>query len=363
MPPPETTGIPDPELAAVVASLPPEWRKPAPAYTGVIHPSSFNSNPTCPRRYMYTERLRWGFEKRSEPLVIGSLAHRLLAGVYSGLSLPESVEAVAGGVAAALDALEDPKAKTAGMKAWNVSRVMVEHYLKHFTVPSGKVLAVEQTIQSTSHEHSEDPATTIVGTLDAVTQDAAGDTWLEDHKTTSMLPSVRAAGLSFDSQSRLYRFLRDSSHHDLTPCVGVIHNILMTPGIRLTKNETYDDYFKRVGEWYETEMAAEPGAVPFMRSYVRWREPALRDNMELKEQLDSASDWCHRALYLDHFPRDCHACRQYRSVCPHMCLCDADLATWPDTLVAKFQHLEPPLDAALKGHASLSDDVELATGA
>ena len=74
----------------------------------------------------------------------------------------------------------------------------------------------------------------------------------------------------------------------------------------------------------------------------------------------SAAHWCHlKPLSLDLFPRDRHACRQYKKTCPYMALCSAPVSSWVTILTESglFVKGEPPLQAALKGHSSLTEGV------
>lgn len=347
-----------PELKEVFDALPVEFRTPSTSYTGVVRPSDTQGAPACPRRYLYAQRLRWAIPFRSSPMAIGSLTHRFFAGLYSGSPLEAVTSALAGEVAKVIESCTDDKLRRSIQKDWSTTRVMVEAWVKAYGQPCDqldavKPLAIEQTIQKWLPE----PKVTLVGTLDLAV-DTPDGVFLVDHKTTSMLPDVFAAGLTFDVQSRLYRELWDSAHPDKR-AVGMIHNILMRPGIIQKKNQTFEDYIAEVDNWYAVKMAEAPGSAPLMRSVVRFNEPSLDDNAELSALMADAAKWCNREPSLDTFYRNRKACVTFRSVCPYLDLCRSSCKAWPSILTTpgRFVRAEPPLDCALKGHGSVVDGV------
>lgn len=368
----------DPELRAVLADLPADWKKPYATYQGVLRASSVSGAPGCPRAYLFANRLRWGFkeDRASDALVIGSLVHRLLAGLYSGLTPAGTLDAMLDAVTPIIEAQTDSKKQSAMVKSWNVARVLVDHWLTCFGAPAEwgiEVLAVEQTISATLKQlYTSAPM--LCGTLDvAFCDNKTGEVWIEDHKTCSEAPALRAQGLTFDTQARCYRYLWNNAH-PRTPAVGFVHNILMKPSIRLKKNQTYEEYYKEVDEWFATTLAGEPGKVPLLRSRVRFHELPLLTNPESGRLVQDAALWANYEPSLATFYRNRKRCVQYQKVCPYMDLCESDCKMWPSILCAgvqetadsaiktsqigKYRRLEPPMEAAMKGHGDLTADIQ-----
>lgn len=351
----------DEQLAAVLAALPDDWKQPHSHYRGIIRPSGLQGCPNCPRRYLFSNRLRWGLRKSesSSALVIGTIVHRFMAGLYAGMSAAQVTDTLAAAVTPLIDEETDSKRRQNMLKEWNVARVMVDHWLLAYGHPNDheiEVLAVEQTLCAPLTflgKHT----TSLIGTLDVALQNKSVEVWIMDHKTTGLRPSLFASGLAYDNQSRAYRELWNAAHPD-TPAVGIIHNILMKPTIRLKKNQTYEEYYEEVGEWYESQAICDPGTAPFMKSYVRFLEPPLAECPEARNIVEAEARWCCIEPNLADFYRNRRSCYDYNRPCPYLDLCNTNPRAWATTLTdaqeRKFQRLEPPLESAMKGHDTLA---------
>lgn len=346
-----------------LSSLPDPWPT---SNIDIIRPSGFRPAPLCPRRYLYANRLRW-FPKAqaaAPALTIGHLLHRLMAGLYAGKSPRQNVVDLTDKLVPVFDAEKDETRRRKMTQAWNIARVTVDHWLAGFGhplesegSPKAETLAVELTIQQVLP--SVYPPMTLIGTIDAAIRAMdTGEVWIVDHKSCSERPSLRAAGLSYDGQTRCYRQLWDSyaATKGLPPAVGMIHNIMQKPTIRLKKNQSYEDYWLEVGKWYEAGMADKDGEAPMIQSWVRFNEPPLTENPETLAEIAYAAEWAHKVPSLHNFPR----CRQqcvdpFKRPCPYLPLCQKNPVLWADILATGFEKGPDPVTAALS--LNESDDI------
>jgi hypothetical protein len=247
---------------------------------------------------------------------------------------------------------------------FNVARAVVAQWLLTYGHPKEKidsgewtVLAIEQTVQIILNE-LYNVRGVMVGTVDLAvcvnTKEGAvvDEVWLWDHKTCSEPAPERARGMSFDVQSKCYRLLWDATHRD-KPTVGIVHNILMKPGIRLKQKELVEDYIQRVGEWFKAKLESDPSAYPVARSSQRFMTP-LQGDLELETVITSAAQWATKPAELHTFPRNRLACRQYNHMCPYIHLCESCVSRWPTLLAEGIPSAEGKVPLYTKGADPLS---------
>lgn len=152
-----------------------------------------------------------------------------------------------------------------------------------------------------------------VGRIDTIVADHQRlECWIEDHKSTSFEPNVRAALATFEFPVRLYRLLVDANKESLKlpyKVVGFRHNIIQKPGIRRKQKETQEDFIERFRQWLTStgeysHLEAERRAkqeFPYLTSMVRFGEPLYPH--EFVVQLQEATSLATRMAFPDNFPR------------------------------------------------------------
>lgn len=233
-------------------------------------------------------------------------------------------------------------------------------------------------------------ATPIRVRVDALLKNRSNnEVWIVDHKTTGMISTTnRARMVLMEVQPRLYRLAVDGllashnqKHGTKLKCVGMIHNLIRKPrlefspggkdaivfeypktiqdkiadgkGLTIKQCETrekYDrliasdaehgspwhKYLDRVTAWYDTERLSNPDNPPYLRSKMRWSEPAMYSELLLQlRQADAAS----RAIpNLAKFYRSAsgNACFNYNKRCPYWDLCTTRLSAWPAIIKRDF---------------------------
>lgn len=74
--------------------------------------------------------------------------------------------------------------------------------------------------------------------------------WLIEHKTTSRLDAKYYQNLLRDEQASMYIYAARKEGFEVQ---GVLYNIIQKPSLRLKKNETSEEFIKRIREWYGEE--------------------------------------------------------------------------------------------------------------
>lgn len=354
-------------LLNILGDLPPEWR---PHYHGVLHPSSLEANPSCPRAYLYAHRLRWlPYSHYKGAANLGTFAHKMFAILFAGGSFTAAVDVAAQRLAEDIRIANwTPAQQADAALRFNTARAVVAQWLFTYGHPKKKidsgewaVLAIEQTVQIVLNE-LYNVRGVMVGTVDlavrvntkeiAAGQGDAVEVWLWDHKTCSEPAPERARGMNFDTQSKCYRLLWNATHRG-QPAVGIVHNILMKPGIHLKQKELVEDYILRVGDWFKAKLESDPSAYPVARSYQRFMAP-LQGDCELTYIITSAAEWASKPAELATFPRNRLACRQYNRMCPYMHLCESCTSRWPALLVEGIPSAEGKVPLYTKGADPLS---------
>jgi len=363
-------------LLNILGDLPPEWQ---PHYHDVLHPSSLSANPPCPRAYLYANRLRWlPYSHYKGAANLGTFTHKMFAILFAGGSFTAAVDVAAQRLAEDIRTANwTPAQQADAALRFNVARAIVAQWLYTYGHPQEKidsgewtVLAIEQTAQIVLNE-LYNVRGVMVGTVDLAIlthpkgkgeeTPAPGDVWLWDHKTCSESAPERARGMCFDVQSKCYRLLWDATHRDM-PAVGIVHNILMKPGIRLKQKELVEDYILRVGDWFKAKLESDPSAYPVARSFQRFMTP-LQGDLELGVIITSAAGWASKPAELYTFPRNRLACRQHNRMCPYIHLCESCTSRWPTLLVEGIPSAEGKVPLYTKGDDPLTAAVSASSDA
>lgn len=138
--------------------------------------------------------------------------------------------------------------------------------------------------------------------------------WLEDHKTTSADPKLRAASLPWEFSVRLYRVVGVKSEEALElpyPLVGMRHNIVQKPAIRLrtSKAETWESFIDRYRDWVLSRGEYEnlknqrdlDESHPWLWSWIRWRGELFPP--EFLHQIRTLDRACSETPIPELFPR------------------------------------------------------------
>lgn len=314
-----------------------------------IHQSSINLSKLCPRKFLFSERFHLVPRGRyTSGTNRGSWFHYAISLMWSGVPQQEALartRQTAGGVVDTLMEDADNLGMLPGGKSVDqmVSKVLADVdtalamasfvYQEHPLPPNFKyeLLGNELTLR-VKYFGLTCP---VRGTLDALVRNTeTGEVWIVDHKTTSDSCDVAAAIYPLAIQPRLYRRLAHAYLGE-TP-VGVIHNVIQTPTIRLKKNQTWDEYLVEIGEYYRGEGSHSSRAdgwsktPPFLRSWLRFT--GNPEDLELDDALEDTDFLSHGPVPLRRFPTCENGCKQYNSLCEYIHLCRTDTAKWGEVI-------------------------------
>ena len=358
-------------LPDILANMPDGFGR---VFHPAIHPSA--ARPIqCHRRFLFSARLGWHLPSWASAFEIGHVFHTVMQGQYSGLSPETAVQAARKAaelylaeheaqLAAEIEATAAEGGTSSRMpdhakqrKDLSVGVALGQIFMNAFPLPpQWRVLFVERTfgmglqevglrigLQEIGLKHVRDARLRLEGTLDAGVMHPEpswgneAETYIHDHKTTAYSPAIRAATLTFDNQSLLYRALLDGwlAEQGLPPCRGVVHNIIQKPTIRLKKDETYEEYVDRCFEQYDLTALKDPHNPPMDRSFVSFLRPPLKDDLELLEVLELIAPYYVREPSLIGFPRcgSSYVCSSRGKTCPYLPLCQIENpGAWYGTL-------------------------------
>lgn len=334
------------DLPTLLKRMPDGWGK---TYEPSVHPSGCYP-PSCPRYLMFRMRLGWDRPRWSEALRVGDYFHEVMQAARSAVNQPAIVSAAEVHAAAnmKIDAQriewqmqhpdeKEPAVLDKELKASALGCMMGHVFCEAFPLDTRvEVIAVERTFMMPLKPLGL--AGNMEGTLDTVLYDHKTERlWIEDHKSTKGEPRDRSRGLTFDTQSLLYRALWDGSEfrqeRNLPMAFGVIHNIIQKPSIRqkTKSDESWPDYVDRCVEWYDDEAQrptkkGEPkGAVapPLLRSHVPFTRPPIQEDAGLLARLKLVVPWFHKELTLENYPDVgiWNVCHGRGGICKFMDLC------------------------------------------
>lgn len=166
---------------------------------------------------------------------------------------------------------------------------------KKYIYPKFKVKAVEEWCRY------EDGDTPLIGRVDGVTED--GD--LVEHKTTSLDPLEYEFNLQWDEQLLAYMLM--------TGARKVWYTVCRKPTIRQKKNESEEEFFNRMVEWYDEDtdskiklIAVERTDADIARFVEEYKN--IRDDISLAYRYN---DFYRNTCHCNSWGRRC----EYSSVC------------------------------------------------
>lgn len=295
--------------------------------------SAVKTMGVCRRRLFYAERL--GLRRQNawkSALEIGSIFHLLSACLRRGMTLEKSIAECTLRHAKQKDAtIRDagslgilPNGQT--IEQWvskadedfHKALAMAVTYFRKFPVDPRrfKVLDVEKEITTRFdlppalepyRECLGWPKGGVVlrGVLDTVLEEVeTGHLWIDDHKTTSDLPTQLMASMEYDIQVMVYRLLALAAYPERR-IVGFIHNVVQKPDITLCRLDRDKIVQRKViakgprkgQEVEEVEYVGEPKFQNYMARMLAWYE-------------EKGGDWQHPAVpmaqhekrFLDNYP-------------------------------------------------------------
>lgn len=167
---------------------------------------------------------------------------------------------------------------------------------KKYIYPRFKVKTVEEPF-----EYLLPNGDKLVGRVDGLTED--GD--IVEHKTTSLeIGEDYEYGLQWDEQIRAYMIAHGTRR--------VWYTVVRKPTIRKKKNESDEEFFWRMCEWYEEDM---PSKIRLMRFECTEKELAefLLDLRRTIYEIDHCSHFYKNTMHCTRYGRRC----EYASVCLH----------------------------------------------
>lgn len=226
----------------------------------------------CRRKYYfrYVEELEP--VKKSEALQTGTNYHELIEWLYTHGDL--------------LDVEEDNSKELA----------MAVAYWKYI-YPKFKVTAVEEWKSKLCGTHM------MVGRIDAIAEDGS----LVEHKTTSMSLDEFEYDLQWDEQMLVYMWLTNTT--------SIWYTMIRKPTIRQKKNESDEEFFKRMVEWYDEDTDNRIRVVKLERTQKEINEcmdglvTTMNDICNLEGEEGGA--WYRNTCYCNYWGRRC----EYANIC------------------------------------------------
>ena len=140
----------------------------------------------------------------------------------------------------------------------------------------------------------------IVGIVDGIAEDGV----LVEHKTTSMDTFEYELGLERDEQILMYMWLTGKRKMWYTVC--------RKPTIRQKKNESDEEFFHRMVEWYDEDTDSKIRTFPVVRTYAEIEE----FEKSLAIVVDEMECAPHEAMYRN----TCH-CKTWGRLCEYAPVC------------------------------------------
>jgi hypothetical protein len=321
-----------------------------------ISSSGMSDYYKCKRYFMF--RYRLGLVQRlsaATAAVEGEWLHEVLR----QLTLGETIDVIRGRLFAAVNAKVDEATDSNGvsapgldealMRMANKALAMGEAFSglcrdKHLAIANPattEVIAVENELQAEvmlPRNHT----VLVKGTLDLVTRNRInGEITIHDYKKSSKEPILRALTARLETQPWVYRLLAESAFG-----AGVkwfCNWILRSPTIRrhkATKNkpeETYDEYLKRVVQWYTDEAVKSPESPPIVSSTITLDDQIITPaRMNMLVEVSKAGQG---VIDADDFPPTGapYYCEHYGRMCPYHQLCVSDPAMWPSLVLESYR--------------------------
>lgn len=321
----------------------------------------------CPRKFLYRERLGLKPKGYSSALSIGQVFHRVLQAMFMGDPPEEALDAAhpmvqrltceIRGQADEVGMVGNHDAESLVKKVeedYHKARAMAWAFMQFspfdwskwdiLTHPDGTPM-----VECLLSANVPGISVPIIAPCDlALVHKETKETWIVDHKTTSMNTRDRASSVRISAQMSLYRLVLQCHLDNWTKTydepqrevVGSIHNIVQKPTIKYcprTKDKAgFSAYLDRILAWYKEKHESDPQNSPILQSQTRFSEPVLTEEVYLR--LRQMSRACRAAPDIHRFYRaGDYACLSFNSVCPYLCLCSSAPAMWPGLIRDRFQ--------------------------
>lgn len=139
----------------------------------------------------------------------------------------------------------------------------------------------------------------LVGRVDGIADDGR----LVEHKTTSAeITEEYEYNLQWDEQILAYMLM--------TGAREIYYTVCRKPTIRQKKDETEDEFFDRMVEWYDTETESK---IRLLR--------ISRTDEEIERFLDAVEKMACEINHTDHFYRNTNHCRHWGRMCEYAPIC------------------------------------------
>lgn len=330
-----------------------------------IRSSGMKDFEHCPRKFLYRYKLGISPRTYQPALHIGSVFHLVLQALFMGRTQEESLDAAKQYfhrfcneiLATADEAGFTPGGKSvegvikAAEDDYHKARAMAVSFMsfKPFDWSKWELLyspddtpCVELLLEA---KVSGLPVPIVAPCDLALLKKGTKEIWIVDHKTTSTDTLARSRSVRISPQIALYRLVlqchldawaEEHSKYKGLRVRGSIHNIVKKPTIKYCrKDATFEDYIKRVIEWYKDKHEEDPQHSPIFQSETFFTEATLTKELYLR--LRQQSRVARAAPSLDRFYRaGDYACHEFNSVCPYADLCDSDPVMWPDIVRTRF---------------------------
>lgn len=231
--------------------------------------------------------------EKAEPLVVGSNYHARLESLYEGQEY-----------------IQDYSRESA----------MAEAY-KKYIYPKFHVKKAEQWLEMQIGDH------TLVGIADGI----ADDGHLVEHKTTSGdIGDAYEYNLQWDEQILAYMLM--------TGMRKVWYTVIKKPTIRLKKDETQEEFWQRMVDWYDEDTESKVRVMEITRTdeevedFRKALETMFYVMNEAEAVSDIRADWVHDLMY-----RNPSYCNQWGRRCEYSSVC---LNYSPDAVYAEFTRKE-----------------------
>ena len=210
--------------------------------------------------------------QKSEALEIGTNYHELIEGLYNIGSLPPA---------------EDD---------WSKELAMAKAYEKYI-YSQFKVKSVEEWAEGIVGKHI------LIGRVDGIAEDGS----LVEHKTTSLNLDEYEFNLQWDEQMLAYMWLTDTTH--------IWYTMIRKPTIRQKKDESEEEFFQRMINWYNEDTDSKIRVVKLERTRDQIADCIkelwwIMDDIESLDTQD-ISRWSKNTCYCNHWGRRC----EYANIC------------------------------------------------
>lgn len=168
---------------------------------------------------------------------------------------------------------------------------------KKYIYPKFKVKTVEEWFQY----NEKDDAVPLIGRVDGIAEDGR----LVEHKTTSLDPAEFEFNLQWDEQIPAYMLM--------TGARSMYYTICRKPTIRQKKDETDEEFFHRMVEWYDTDTDSKIKLIVVERTDEEI-ESFRKEYLNIRDDISIAK------RYNDFYRNTCH-CNVWGRRCEYSSIC------------------------------------------